>query len=269
MLKRPTIAAAIRQIASAGLCLISLPAITAGAGAAAAEIKLFAAGALTPAMSELAPEFERSSGQKLTLIYGNINALADRIDKGEAADAVITSPARIEALIKSGRVVRETQVPIARVGAGIAIRKGSSSPDIGSVEAFKRALLDARSVAYGDPSVGNPTGIHMAAVIERFGISAEMKSKTKLIRDVPAFKTLFEDLRSGATELGIEQISLIVAAPDIQLAGPLPAEVQSYTRYAAAVVSNSAEPGAAKALVEFLSGPAGKAVFKAKGFEVD
>jgi molybdate transport system substrate-binding protein len=267
MPKRSWIAAAISQIASAGLCLIGLPAFTAAAGAA--EIKLFAAGALTPAMSELAPEFERSSGQKLTLVYGNINALADRIEKGEAADAVITSPARLEALIKSGRVARETQVAIARVGAGIAIRKGSPAPDIGSLEAFKRALLEARSVSYGDPAAGNPTGLHMAGVIERLGVGAEMKPKTKLIRDVPAFKTLFEDLKSGATELGIEQISLIVAAPDIQLAGPLPAEVQSYTRYAAAVAGNSAEPALAKALVEFLSGPAGKAVFKAKGFEVD
>src|SRR5205085_642879 len=103
----------------------------------AAEVKFLSAGALTPAMRELVPQFERSSGHKVTIAYGNINALADRVEKGEAVDVVITSPVRIEALIKADRVMPTSQI-IASVGAGIGIRKGAPKPDINSVEALKR-----------------------------------------------------------------------------------------------------------------------------------
>lgn len=194
--------------------------------------------------------------------------MADRVEKGEAVDVVITSPARIEALIKAGRVVPTSQIKIASVGAGIAIRKGARKPDISSVEALKRTLLAAKSVSYGDPGVGNPTGIHMTMVIERLGIAAEMTAKIKLIRDIPAFVTLFDDLRSGATELGIEQISLIVEAANIELAGPLPTAVQSSTQFAAGLVTASTAPDAAKALIQFISSPAAKEVLKAKGFDI-
>jgi molybdate transport system substrate-binding protein len=266
MIGSSSVAATLKKGIAAAWCLTVVTAFA--AVASAGEVKLFAAGALTPAMRELIPQFETSSGHKVTIVYGNINALAERIEKSEAADVVITSPARIEALIKNGRVAPGSQIMIASVGAGVAIRNGTPKPDIGSVEAFKRTLLAAKSVSYGDPGVGNPTGIHMAKVNERLGIAGDMASKTKLIRGVPAFKTLFDDLRSGATELGIEQISLIVGETNIELAGPLPAEVQSSTQYAAGIVSTSAEPGSASALLQFLSAAAAKGTFKTKGFDV-
>lgn len=108
----------------------------------------------------------------------------------------------------------------------------------------------------------------MTNVIERLGISAEMTTKTKLIRDIPAFVTLFNDLGSGATELGIEQISLIVEAPNIDLAGPLPTAVQSYTQFVAGLVTASTELNAAKALIQFISAPVAKDILKRKGFDM-
>jgi molybdate transport system substrate-binding protein len=266
MIKNSFVSAAIINIASAASCLALLA--TAPEFAYAAEVKFLSAGALTPAVRELVPQFERSSGHKVTIIYGNINALADRVEKGEAVDVVITSPARIEALIKAGWVMPTSQTKIASVGAGIAIRKGAPKPDISSADALKRTLLAAKSVSYGDPGAGNPTGIHMTKVVEQLAIAAEMAAKVKLIRDIPAFVPLFNDLRSGATELGIEQISLIVEAPNIELAGPLPTSVQSYTQFAAGLVTASTEPDAARALIQFISAPAAKAVLKIKGFDI-
>ena len=253
------------SLAAAAAFSIGIAALT--NRAAAAELKFFCAGALTPAMRDLVPQFESSSGHKVTIIYGNINGLADRVEKGEPADVVITSPARIEALIKAGRVAPSSEIKIASVGAGIAIRKGAAKPDVSSVEAFKRTLLAAKSVSYGDPGAGNPTGIHMAKVMARLEIAADMAPKTKLIRETPAFKTLFADLRSGATELGIEQISLIMEAPDVELAGPLPPSIQSSTQYVAGLVSASQHPEAAKALIAFASGAAAKRILNSKGFD--
>src|SRR4051812_21661685 len=115
MINRLLTPAGIVKIGSAASCLAILIFTEA---ASAAEVKLFAAGALTPAIGELVPRFEKSSGHKVTIVYGNINALAERIEKGEAADVIITSPARIGALVKSGRLASTSQVNIASVGAG-------------------------------------------------------------------------------------------------------------------------------------------------------
>jgi molybdate transport system substrate-binding protein len=265
-MKNSFISTVILYVTSAAWCLPIL--ISAAASVEAAEVKFLSAGALTPAMRELIPQFEKSSGHKVTVIYGNINALADRVEKGEVVDVVMTSPARIEALVKSGRVVSATQTHIASVGAGIAIHKGSPKPDVSSLDALKQALVAAKSVSYGDASVGNPTGIHMTNVIERLGIAAEMTSKTKLIRDIPAFETLFKDIESGATELGIEQISLILEAPNIEFVGPLPTSIQSYTQFDVGLVTASTEPSVARALIQFISAPAANTVLKTKGFDV-
>jgi molybdate transport system substrate-binding protein len=256
----------IWNIVSAGSSVMVFA--TAVGFANAAEVKLLSAGALTAAMGELMPQFERSSGHKVTVTYGNINALADQVERGAEQDVVITSHARIQALIKAGRVAPLSQINVASVGGGIAIRKGASKPDLSSVESLKSALLAAKSVSYGDPGVGNPTGIHMTKIIDRLGIAAEMASKTKLIRDIPAFVTLFNDIGSGVTELGIEQISLIVGAANVDLAGPLPMEVQSSTQFAAGIVSISTEPDAAKALIHFISSPAALAVLRTNGFDI-
>ncbi len=243
-----------------GLPLFS---ITAGSTAEAAEIKLLSASALHPAIDALIPDFEKSSGHKITVDYGTAGAIADRVQKGEAADVVTSSVPMIDRLQSQGKVVAGDRVIIAKVGVGAFVRKGAAKPDISSVDAFKRSMLAARSIAYPDPAGGGASGIYVASLLERLGIAADMKPKTKL----STLETLYGSVASGEVEIGFNQISEILAQPTVELAGPLPPAIQNYTQFAAGIVTGSTQSDAAKALVTFLESPAARTVLKAKGFE--
>jgi ABC-type molybdate transport system substrate-binding protein len=147
--------------ASLGLALLG---ITAGSTARAVEIKLLCAVALHPAIDALIPDFEKSSGHKVTVAYGTAGAVADRVQKGEAADIVISSVPLIDQLQAQGKVVAGSRVNIAKVGVGVFVRKGTAKPDISSADAFKRSMLAAKSIAYPDPAGGGASGIYVAIV---------------------------------------------------------------------------------------------------------
>ena len=209
---------------------LALFGITAGSTARAAEIKLLCAVALQPGMVALIPDFEKSSGHKVTIAYGTAGAVADRVQKGESADIVISAGPLIDQLRAQGKVVAGDRVIIAKVGVGAFVRKGAAKPDISSADAFKRSMLAARSIAYPDPAGGGASGIYVASLLERLGIAAEMKPKTKL----STLETLYASVASGEVEIGFNQISEILAQPTIELAGPLPPEIQNYTQFARA-----------------------------------
>ena len=152
-----------------GLALIG---ITAGTTARTAEIKLLCAVALHPAIDVLIPDFEKSSGHKVTVAYGNAGAIADRFQKGEAADLLINAAPLMDQLRTQGKVVAGDRIIIAKVGVSAFVRKGAAKPDISSTDAFKRSLLAARSIAYPDPAGGGASGIHVASLLERLGIAA-------------------------------------------------------------------------------------------------
>jgi molybdate transport system substrate-binding protein len=236
---------------------------TAGIAARAAEIKLLCAVALQPGMAALIPDFEKSSGHKVTIAYGTAGAVADRVQKGEAADIVINSVPMIDRLQTQGKVVAGDRVIIAKVGVGAFVRKGAVKPDISSADAFKRSMLAARSIAYPDPAGGGASGIYVASLLERLGIAAEMKPKTKL----STLGTLYASVASGEVEIGFNQISEILAQPTIELAGPLPGPIQNYTQFAPGIVTGSSQADAGRALVTFLSSPAAQTALRAKGFE--
>src|SRR6266540_5125622 len=242
---------------------LSLFGIAAGSSARAAEIKLLSASALHPAIDALIPDFEKSSGQKVTVAYGTAGAVADRVQKGEAADIVISSVPLIDQLQAQGKVVAGSRVNIAKVGVGVFVRKGAAKPDISSADAFKRSMLAARSIAYPDPAGGGASGIYVASLLERLGIAAEMKPKTKL----STLETLYASVASGDVEIGFNQVSEILAQPTVELAGPLPSAIQNYTQFAPGIVIGSSQTDSARALVTFLSSPAAQSVLKAKGFE--
>jgi molybdate transport system substrate-binding protein len=242
---------------------LALFGITAGSTASAAEIKLLCAVALQPAMVALIPDFEKSSGHKVTIAYGTAGAVADRVQKGEAADIVIGSVPLIDQLQAQGKVVSGSRVIIAKVGVGVFVRKGAAKPDISSADAFKRSMLAARSIAYPDPAGGGASGIYVASLLERLGIAAEMKPKTEL----STLGTLYASVANGEVEIGFNQISEILAQPTVELAGPLPSAIQNYTQFAPGIVTGSSQADAAKALVTFLTSPAAKTVLRAKGFE--
>jgi molybdate transport system substrate-binding protein len=241
---------------------LALFGITAGSTARAAEIKLLCAVALQPAMVALIPDFEKSSGHKVTIAYGTAGAVADRVQKGEAADIAISAGPVINQLQAQGKVVADSRVTIAKVGVGVFVRKGAAKPDISSADAFKRSMLAARSIAYPDPAGGGASGIYVASLLERLGIAVEMKPKTK-----PPTEVLYASVASGEVEIGFNQISEILAQPTVELAGPLPSAIQNYTQFAPGIVSGSSQIDAARALVTFLSSPAAQTVLKAKGFE--
>jgi len=236
---------------------------TAGSTARAAEIKLLCAVALHPAIDALIPDFENSSGHRVTVAYGNAGAIADRFQKGEAADLLINAAPLMDQLRAQGKVVAGDHIIIAKVGVSAFVRKGAAKPDISSADAFKRSMLAARSIAYPNPAGGGASGIYVASLLERLGIAAEMKPKTKL----STLETLYASVASGEVEIGFNQVSEILAQPTIELAGPLPLAIQNYTQFSPGIVTGSNQADAARTLVTFLSSPAAQTVLKAKGFE--
>src|SRR5436190_11749154 len=248
----------------ATICLgVALFSITAGSTARAAEIKLLAASALHPAIDALIPDFEKSLGHKVTVDYETAGAVADRVQKGEAADIVLSSVPMIDRLQAQGKVVAGDRVIFAKVGVGAFVRKGAAKPDISSADAFKRAMLAAKSIAYPDPARGGASGIYVASLLERLGIAAEMKPKTKL----STLDTLYASVASGEVEIGFNQVSEILAQPTIELVAALPPEIQNYTQFAPGIVAGSRQADATRALLTFLCSPAAQTVLKAKGFE--
>jgi molybdate transport system substrate-binding protein len=125
-------------------------------------------------------------------------------------------------------------------------------------------MLAAKSIIYPDPAGGGASGIYMASLLERLGISGEMKPKTKLS---PSAKVLYAAVASGDVEIGFNQISEVLAQPTVEFVGPLPSAIQNYTEFAPGIVTGSNQMAAARALVTFLTSPAAQTVLKAKGFE--
>ena len=243
---------------------LTLFGITAGGAVRAAEIKLLCAVALHPAIDELIPEFEKSSGHRVTVAYGNAGAIADRFQKGEAADLMINAAPLMDQLRAQDKIVAGDRIIIAKVGVSAFVRKGAAKPDLSSADAFKRSMLAARSIIYPDPAGGGASGIYLASLLERLGIAAQMKPKTTLS---PSAKVLYPSVASGDIEIGFNQISEVLAQPSVEFVGPLPPEIQNFTQFAPGIVTGSSQADAARALVTFLTSSAAKTVLKAKGFE--
>jgi molybdate transport system substrate-binding protein len=238
-------------------------ALARGEHADAAEIRVLTAGAFKQVVVAMAGEFEKASGHKLIVDNDTAGALAKRIDGGEAFDVTFLTPATVDDLIRKGKLVDGSRVDLARVGIGVMVKEGAPKPDIGSVEAFKRALLDAKSVAYINPASGGSSGIYLMKLFDQLGIADQIKPKAKL-KDGGYVAEL---IASGEAELGIHQISEILAVPGVTLVGPLPAEIQNYTVYAGGVAAGSHEGEAARGFLAALSGPRGLAVLTEKGME--
>src|SRR5213080_5276285 len=242
---------------------IMLVAAAAPRGAGAAEIKVLTAGAFKQVVLALLPAFEQQTGHKVTVENDTVGALIKRIDGGEGFDLAVLTPAAVDDLTKKGKFIAGSRKNLARVGVGVVVKEGAAKPDIGSVDAFKKMLLAAKSVAYIDPAAGGSSGIYVAGLLDKLGIAAEVKPKAKLIPG----GSVAEHIARGEAELGIHQISEILPVNGVVLVGPLPAEIQNYTVYAAAIGAQAKEGAAAKALLDALSGPAAAEVLKSKGME--
>jgi molybdate transport system substrate-binding protein len=245
-----------------GYALAALSVIVGTCAAQAAEVKILTAGAMKEVVLAVVPQFERESGHKAVVVNDTAGGLSRRILGGETFDLAVITPGAIDELIAKGKVTGG-RVNVARVGVGVMVKEGAPRPDIATVEAFKRALLAAKSVAYIDPASGGSSGIYIAGLLDKLGIAADVKPKAKLKQG----GYVAELIASGEAELGLHQISEIIPVKGVTLVGPLPAEIQNYTTYAAGVSADAKEGDAARALVKLLAGPAADPVLKSRGME--
>ena len=230
--------------------------------AGAAEIKVLSAGAVRAIVTELAQAFEKDTGHTVTLVFGTVGVTRKRLAE-EPADVVIMTDVAIDESSAQGAVVAGSRNDIARTGMGVGVREGAPKPDISTPDAFKQALLAARSLTYVDPAQGATSGIHFAGLLQKFGIADAVKPKTTLVPGgYPA-----ELVARGEVEMVVHQISEIVPVRGVTLVGPLPKDVQKVTTYSAGIAKKAATPETARAFVAFLTSPAMKPKFVAAGLD--
>jgi molybdate transport system substrate-binding protein len=222
----------------------------------AAELKIFTVRAIASVLWEIGSDFERSTGHKLNVILGYSPAFAKRIEAGEAFDILVAPVARIDALVKAGKLSAESRTPLVESEAGVEVRAGAPKPEIATVDAFKQALLDARSIAYLS-FAGVPQ------LIERLGLTDALKSKTI----IPDADIVSELVAKGEVELGIIVVTQILTTPGVELVGPLPRELRLTSSFAAAISSQSNAPNAARDLLAFLKTAAAVRVMREQGME--
>ena len=224
--------------------------------ARSAELTVFTSRAIWTVLEKVGPEFEKSSGHKLKLITGLSSGFVRRINDGETFDVIAAPPAALDGLIKSGKVAADSKTNLARSAWGVAVRVGAPKPDVSSVEAFKSALLNAKSITYL-PVPGVPQ------IVERLGLKDAITSKVTIpIDDISS-----ELVAKGEIELGVIPITQVFTTPGIELAGSLPPEIQFYTAFGGAVSAASKTPDAARDLLTFLKSPTAIAIIKAQGME--
>ncbi len=242
--------------------VVGLTVLSAAASLRAAEIKVLASNGVREALHELASAFERDTGNKLVIGFGLAAALKRRIGAGEAFDLAILPAAAIDDLVKQGKMDAGARAPIARSSVGIGIIKGGRRPDIRTPRALKRTLLAADSITWAKEG---QSGVYFAGLLERIGIAEQMKPK---IVHATSGVEVGQLVAGGQVQLGVILVNELMAAPGVEVLGPLPRELQKYTVFHAGVGVVSKGSSAAKALIKFLTTPAAGAVFKSKGQEM-
>jgi len=228
--------------------------------AAGGELRVLATNALRTVILERVPQFDLARGHLTSVDFGSANSILSRILGGEEADLLIATGTAIDELVARGAVIAGTRVDLASAGIGVCVRAGARRPDVGSVAAFRLALLDAKSVAY---TLTGQSGVYFASVIERLGIAAEIKAKAA----VSAGGLIGEVVARGDAELGVQQISEILAVPGVELVGPLPPELQLMTLFSAGICTGTRQAETARALIRFLATPDTARLMRTKGLE--
>jgi molybdate transport system substrate-binding protein len=233
--------------------------------AQAAEIKVMNSGGFAAAYRELAPGFERATGHKVDTAWGPSmgtapDAIPVRLQRGEPADVLIMVGSALDGLAQQGKVVPGSRVDLARSRIGMVVRKGAPTPDIGSVGAFKRALLGAKSIAYSDSA----SGVYVAKELyKRLGLEKELAPKSRMI----VSERVGNVVARGEAEIGFQQISELLPVPGVEFVGPIPAELQKITVFSAGIAAGAKDPEAASALVRYLSSPDAQPIIAKTGLD--
>jgi len=216
------------------------------------------------AAEQLFAQFDKASGHTLAVTWGTAPMLVKRIEDGDTADVVVLSRAGIDALQKQGRIAPGTDTALASSGVGIAVKAGAPKPDISTPEALKRALLDAKSISYSEPSAGGASGVYFAKLLERMGIAEQMKPKTKY---PPPGGFSANLLMTGEAELAVQQKPELLHVAGAEVIGLLPGDLNVVTEFAAAIMAAGKNAALATAAIKMLKSPEAAAVFRAKGLD--
>jgi len=228
--------------------------------AGAVEIKVLSTQATEEAYRELVPQFEKTSGHKVTTIFTGTLDLQKRIAAGETYDLILMAGPAIDDFIKAGTIVPGSRVDIAKSGVGVAVRAGAPKPDISSTEAVKKTLLAAKSIGY---STG-PSGVYLTGLFQRLGVADQVKPKLK---QTPTGIFVGSIVANGEAEIGFQQVSELSHFAGVDFVGPLPADIQQITVFSSGIQVGAKQVDAANAWVKFLTAPAAASAFKSRGLE--
>jgi molybdate transport system substrate-binding protein len=223
-----------------------------------APVKILSGGAMRSLMVEVVPLFERASGAKVDIEFRLTSVLQKEIEQGAAFDIALLPRPELDALMRAGRIAANTTADVVRSAVGLAVKAGAPKPDIATARSLARALLAARSISYSD----GPSGAYIATLLERLGIAAEIKAKTKLTSGPVA-----ELVASGEAEIGMQQIVAILPVKGAELVGPLPEELQNIIIYAAGLSAGAQNAAVARNCIEFMHTAEVARLIRAKGMQ--
>jgi molybdate transport system substrate-binding protein len=227
----------------------------------AAEIKLICSNGYHAVIDVIGPQYEKATGNKLVISYGLAAALGKEIEAGALFDITILAPPQIDALVKQGKIAADTRTVLAKSGMGVMVRTGAPKPDVSTVDAFKKTLLDAKSIAFPP---GGQSGMYLVGLIDRLGLKDALKDKLKPIASGPLTG---ETVARGEAEVGITPIGELLSVKGVTLVGPLPPDVQNYIVQVAGVSANAAQGAAARDFLKFLADPGHRSLIIEKGME--
>ncbi len=225
--------------------------------ASAADLQVMISAGFYEVYAALGPAFERASGHRLVTTRGpslgdSPEAIPTRLARGETADVVILDGGSADDLAKRGVVRASSKVLLARSQIGMVVRAGAAKPNIGSVEAFRRTLLAAKSVGYSDSA----SGIYLSTTLfAKLGVADQVAGKSRKVRGPPSGEPVAAVVARGELEIGFQQVSELIHVPGVTFVGTIPAELQPPISFAGAITSAARQPDAALALLRFLASP--------------
>jgi molybdate transport system substrate-binding protein len=211
-------------------------------------------------LTDLVAQYTQASGQGVTLeSVGGVDA-AKRVQAGEPFDVVMLASNAIDQLMAAGKLVAGSRVDLVRSGVSVAVREGTSRPDVSSETALRQAVLDAQSLSY---STG-PSGVALQKMFERWGIAEQIQDR---IVQAPPGVPVGSLVADGTVELGFQQLSELLHLPGITVVGPLPPEVQIITTFSAGISTTCERPDAARAMLAYMASPAADEAKHRQGME--
>ncbi len=239
-------------------CAWGAPSAYAGPG----ELTVVTVGPVKDALADAIAKYKSETGETVAVIDAGRSQLKAKVHGAEHPDLVIASQEEMDGLEKGGQTQTATRAPLGRAGLAVAMRQGVKAPDLSSADALKKVLTSAKSLSYADPEE-NPAGVQAGEVVEKLGLTAVVKPKLQL----GSGSNPVSAVGFGDVEVGLYPTPLILSAKDAQVAAPLPADLQKWTRYDGALISGAPNEIEAKRLLGYLSGAGAKAAFAARGFE--